>query len=74
MRYLQDGPLRSLQVGLWGPYKWVTLTVYPWYLAGVLGWNSWGLKPLNTHYSDYIRLGISHYEVTWDRGTSLPIP
>ena len=21
----------------------VPLTVYPWYLAGVLGWDSWGL-------------------------------
>ena len=44
--------------------------MYLWYVAGVLGWNSWGLWLINTHVNYSFFFWISHYGVCWDRGTS----
>ena len=54
-----------------GTIACVLLTVYPWYFAGVLGWDSWAFichkYPRNTGRAC---IGISHRGLRWDRGTS----
>ena len=68
---------RILFQGQWG----VPLTVYPCHLAGVFGWDSWGIFSPNL-YPRNIGLifwgfpigGTFFLYPRWDRGTSLPIP